>query len=121
MSLRSRVTAAERKLAYTAEEDFGELPDLTGSTLEEFLSNLDDMHVRVALIFPDRDPSLFERVARDDGSSELHYRTKRDGLAPMVIGMIKGLANRFGIAVSIEQIAVRGNGSDHDVFHIQKA
>ncbi len=106
---------------YTAKEGFGDLLDLSGSTLSEFLSNLDDMHVRVAMVFPKLEPPSFENVELDDGSYELHYRSDRDGLAPMVIGMIKGLADRFGVAVSIEQIGSRNNGSDHDVFHIREA
>ncbi len=106
---------------YTAREGFGDLLDLSGSTLAEFLSNLDDMHVRVAMVFPELEPPAFESVELDDGSYELHYRSDRDGLAPMVIGMIKGLADRFGVAVTIEQIGSRNNGSDHDVFQIREA
>ncbi len=106
---------------YTAKEGYGDILDLSGSTLSEFLSNLDDMHVRVAMVFPELEPPSFESVEREDGSHELHYGTERDGLAPMVIGMVKGLADRFNVRVSIEQIASRNNGSDHDVFHIRES
>ncbi len=105
---------------YTAQEGYGDLLDLSGSTLDEFLANLDDMHVRVAMVFPELEPPSFESVKRDDGSYELHYHSERDGLAAMVIGMVKGLATRFGVAVSIEQIASRNNSSGHDVFHIRE-
>ena len=107
-------------MQFTAEEGFGDLLDFSGATFEEFLGNLDNMHTRVAMIFPDLDPPSFERKEQDDGSYELHYHTLRGGLAPMVVGMVKGLAARFGIDVTIEQTAAKADGVDHDVFLIRQ-
>ena len=107
-------------MQFTAEEGYGELLDFSGSTFEEFMGNLDNMHTRIALIFPNLDPPSFDRKVLDDGSYELHYHTQRGGLAPMVIGMVKGLADRFGIDVLVEQVADRANGDDHDVFLIRQ-
>ena len=107
-------------MQFTAQEGYGELLDFSGSTFEQFMGNLDNMHTRVAVIFPSLDPPSFDRVKKDDNSYELHYHTQRGGLSPMVIGMIKGLADRFGIGVSIEQVADKANGDDHDVFRIRQ-
>ena len=47
----------------------------------------------------------------------LYYRSERTGLAPMVIGLLKGLGRRFSQDISIRQTAHRGL-DDHDVFRI---
>ena len=89
---------------YTIEEGYGDLLTMMGSTLDEFLDNLDSMHARIAGTMPKLMPPSFEREACDDGSSILHYRSERDGLAPMVLGLLKGLARRFSVTIEIEQL-----------------
>ncbi len=107
-------------MQFTAQEGYGDLLDFSGSTFDEFMGNLDNMHTRVSLIFPDLDPPSFQRTVLDDGSYELHYHSQRGGLAPMVVGMVKGLAARFDIDVSVEQVAAVTDGDDHDVFRIRQ-
>lgn len=108
-------------MQFTAQEGYGDLLDFSGSTFEDFLGNLDNMHTRVTLIFPELDPPTFERNVLEDGSYELHYHSARGGLAPMVVGMIKGLAARFDIDVLVEQVAAVADGDDHDVFQIRQS
>ena len=31
-----------------------------------------------------------------DGALRVHYRSEREGLAPIVVGLLRGLAGRFG-------------------------
>ena len=94
--------------------------ELFGRTLDDFLDNLDSMHGRVALSFPDLKPPKFRREALPDGTTLLHYHSDRAGLAPMVIGLLRGLANRFNESIAIEMRTSRDDGSDHDVVAIRR-
>jgi hypothetical protein len=70
------------------------------------------------MTFPALRPPSFE-VERIEGGQGLvlHYRSQRTGLAPMVIGLLKGLGRRFSQDISIRQTAHRGL-DHHDVFRI---
>lgn len=89
---------------YTIEEGYGDLLGMMGSNLGEFLDNLDAMHERLGERMPRMVPPAFERIPQDDGSSILVYESERAGLAPMVIGLLKGLAERFDEAIEIEML-----------------
>ena len=80
--------------------------------------NLDNLHSHVGLTFPALRPPSFS-VERIDGGGGLllHYRSQRTGLAPMVIGLLKGLGRRFSQEISVHQTAHRGL-DDHDIFRI---
>lgn len=104
---------------YTAVEGYGDLLASAGSDLVSFLSNLDQMHARVKLAFPDLRPPRFRVTDADDAGMRLHYFSDRPGLAPLVVGLVKGLAMRFGDEVTIES-GRDGDGDDaHDVFDIR--
>ena len=102
---------------YTIEEGYGDLLSMMGSTLDEFLDNLDSMHARIAGTMPSMMPPSFEREANEDGSSILHYRSERPGLAPMVLGLLKGLARRFSVNIHVEQ--VDGSTPNHVCFLVR--
>lgn len=104
---------------YTVSEGYGELMAMFGSNLKEFLGNLDRLHGHVQMGFPNLKPPSFkvEDVAGEPALL-LHYHSEREGLAPMVLGLVKGLAQRFSEAIDIVQVAYRGPGS-HDIFRIQ--
>lgn len=98
--------------------DYGPLIDMAGDTLPEVLMNLDDLHVRVGESFEDLKPPSFWCTEVTDTSLVLHYSSEREGLSPMVIGLIKGLGNHLGISCAIEQIVQRSEGADHDEFAV---
>ncbi|HAX77648.1 MAG TPA: heme NO-binding protein [Cyanobacteria bacterium UBA11372] len=104
---------------YTAQEGYGELMDMSGDTLTEFLQNLDDLHARVGMYFPQLKPPSFACTDLSENSMNLHYRSTRKGLTPMVVGLLKGLGIRFKIIIKISQIQSRENGADSDVFSIK--
>ncbi|MBW4441091.1 MAG: heme NO-binding domain-containing protein [Plectolyngbya sp. WJT66-NPBG17] len=104
---------------YTAEEGYGELLDMSGDRLPEFLENLDNLHARVGVSFPKLQPPSFECTEVEDHSLELHYRSDREGLAPMIVGLVRGLGERFDTEIDITQMESREAGSDHDVFVIK--
>lgn len=104
---------------YTAQEGYGELMEMSGDTLPEFLENLDDLHTRVGVSFPQLQPPAFDCEEEDDENLQLHYYSEREGLAPMVLGLVKGLGDRLDTEVDIQQTQSREDGADHDEFSIQ--
>jgi hypothetical protein len=44
----------------TDQEGYGDLMDMSGETLPEFLQNLDELHARVGVIFPKLQPPSFD-------------------------------------------------------------
>ncbi len=104
---------------YTAAEGYGPLMEMAGSSLPEFLHNLDDLHARVGVNFPQLVPPAFDTEEMEEGTMHLHYHSQRQGLAPMVIGLVEGLGDRFETPVEVEQLACRTDGSDHDVFAVR--
>lgn len=103
---------------YTIEEGYGDMLTMMGSSLDEFLDNLDSMHERIRMTMPDLVPPSFERESQEDGSSILHYRSERAGLAPMVQGLLHGLAKRFETELEIEPLESPEAG--HDRFRIRE-
>ena len=73
----------EHWTVYSAAVGFGHLLDFAGSNLVDFLRNLDTMHTRVALTFPELQPPSFKVTDVTDSSLRLHYYSQRPGLAPV--------------------------------------
>lgn len=109
----------EHWVLYTAQSGYGEMLAMFGSDLRSFLNSLDNLHSHVAMSFPAlRPPSFAVEQMEGDTGLLLHYRSERAGLAPMVIGLLKGLGRRFSQEISIRQTAFRG-ADDHDIFSIE--
>jgi len=96
-------------------QSYGPLLDASGRTLKEFLSNLDAMHARVAMTMPALRPPRFRLIEVDATLMKLEYFSTRKGLAPMVVGLLKGLAARFDTKVDIAHEPREG----HDEFTIR--
>ena len=92
---------------FVGKQNYGQLMDAAGDNLGDFLENLDEMHSRVMLSYPDLVPPSFKLTNRTEQSMSLHYSSTRTGLEPLVIGLLMGLADRFTIRISIEQRAER--------------
>lgn len=103
---------------YTAREGYGELIAMFGASLDEFLGNLDNMHARVGLNFPALRPPSFILNELGGGKFELEYHSCRENLAPMVIGLIKGLAKSFQQRVHIEHVKARADAG-FDCFYLE--
>ena len=105
---------------YTGVEGYGHLLDSAGSSLPEFLTNLDQMHARVKLAFPDLKPPRFRVTDADEDGLILHYYSHRPGLAPLVVGLVQGLAERFGDVVEVDSFRDEvGEDSEHDAFRVR--
>jgi hypothetical protein len=93
--------------------------DQLGADFPEALANLDAMHVRVALMMPNLKPPSFRVLERGDRRLTLAYISKRQGLAPMVIGLVKGLGHRYGLEPVVTLQKAREAGGDTDLFEVR--
>ena len=76
------------------------------------------LHDRVANIMPALRPPEFHSRIEEDGAILLTYLRHRAGLAPVVVGMMKGLGERFGRAVKVEHLERREDTGAHDLFRL---
>ena len=103
---------------YAGQSGFGNLLKLAGNSFVEKVRNLDDMHERILLTMPNLKPPSFELEAVGENTYDLSYYSTREGLAPMVIGLLKGLAAETGEIIVIEQTQEKSSNTDCDIFRI---
>ena len=103
----------------SADEGYGQMLSLFGADLRSFLLNLNDLHARVGLSFPELHPQTF--FVDDIGEEEvhLHFRSQRQGLGTFVLGLVEGLAERFNETVRVTSVAKQFEGADHDIFAVR--
>lgn len=101
---------------HTAPTYYGDLMAFAGTSFVEVVNNLDQMHARISLVFPNYKPPSFRCEALGEDKLRLHYRSERQGLGPVVEGMLVGLGDRFGLDVEVTPEKSRTDGHDHDVF-----
>ncbi|MBK8161139.1 MAG: heme NO-binding domain-containing protein [Rhodospirillaceae bacterium] len=104
---------------FVARRGYGELLEVSGNSLVEFLENLDNMHAQVGLIFPALRPPSFRVTDIGEDRLTLHYFSARQGLSPMVIGLLEGLEAHFRLSISARQVADKAAGDDHDIFEVR--
>ncbi len=97
----------------------GKLIDQGSETLIGRIRGLDEMHERMRLTMPHLNPPSFDFEERADGNHRLHYISNREGLAPMVLGLLQGMAQECGVTIDITHIERRSDGADHDVFSLR--
>ena len=102
-----------------AKEGYGEYFNAFGNDFESFVQGLDEMHVRISKMLPNLVPPSFQ-IERVDDHFEIHYVSQREGLAPLAVGVLKGLAQHFGGEAEVTQIEYKGT-DDHDVFEVRFA
>ena len=105
-------------IKYTAKEGYGELIARSGRSFVECLENLNDLHGRVALTFPDLKPPSFQCERTGPNEVALHYISHREGLTLFVVGLLEGLAELYGTEINV-RVEVKGSADhENDVFHI---
>ena len=101
-----------------APKGYGDYFNAFGNDFETFVSGLDEMHVRIAEMLPGLAPPSFKIETLGDNHFEIHYESPREGLAPLAIGTLKGIAQHFGGTADVTQIEYKGT-DDHDVFEVK--
>lgn len=103
----------------TASKSYGPLMDAAGGNLVQFLTNLNSLHDRITGTFVDYVPPEFKVESADGGRHRIHYISKRQGLTPFVVGLLKGLATRFDTELEIyAQQSLPIESGEHTVFEV---
>lgn len=87
-------------VSFVDDRGYGALLSGNGKTFKEFLSNLDQFHSRLSTAYPEFNPPEFEFYDRGE-NVELIYQSQRSGLAPIVSGILRGLAKRYGTEIEL--------------------
>jgi hypothetical protein len=96
--------------------------ELAGESLTDFLNNLNMLHERINNIMPELVAPQFTTRNESSNTIELEYRSHREGLSPMVIGLLKGLCKRFKKEnFKVSQIETKSVNGNCDVFKIEWA
>lgn len=104
-------------VAHFAPQHYQTLMDAAGGDMGAFIGNLNDLHVRVGLVFPGYQPPRFEVEPVGDRSLLLHYYSHREGLTPFVVGLLRGIGDRFG--QQVEVTLLEATAESHPVFEVQ--
>ena len=79
-----------------APKGYGDYFNSFGNDFESFVSGLDEMHVRISEMLPSLSPPSFDIEKLGENHFKIHYKSPREGLAPLAIGTLKGIAMHFG-------------------------
>ena len=106
----------EHWIRYTADEGYGEMMSMYGDSVFEFLGNLNNLHAQIRLTMPELKPPVITCREETNGRLRVTYESDRHGLAPMMIGLLRGLGERFDTPVDVEHVVQRNSHMDHDEF-----
>ena len=84
----------EHFFEFTQESGHSQMLNILGSNLFGFLVNLDSLHTHLSYTFIEMQAPSFQCTKTDEGL-ELHYYSKREGLYPIVIGIVQKAAKEF--------------------------
>jgi hypothetical protein len=109
----------EHWIEFAIREGYGRFLTTAGRTLRDVLINLDRMHEKIALSYPHLQQPTFWCTDVTDDTLVLHYMSARSGLAPLVIGIVRGLGKMHHTRVGIEHRQRRAEGAPHDEFVVR--
>lgn len=92
-------------ILYTADEGYKEILNIYGKTLSEFLGNLNLLHEQITLVMPNLKPPKFSVENGGENAFILTYESEREGLKPMVRGLLIGLGKRFNVELNVKELA----------------
>ena len=102
-------------ITYTANEGYGNLMDLSGKTFPDFIANLNHLHDRLGHVMPNLKPPVFSSKLLGEKRIELIYESEREGLYPMLLGLVKGLGKRFNHEVKIDTTSQSKKDGIHEI------
>lgn len=108
----------ESWVGYTDRQGYGPLFDIAGDSLPDFLLSLNTLHARVGRSFTGLRPPSFHFDHVGAHGLRMHYVSTRDGLCPMIFGLLRGLSQRFRTEVTVAEEACARRGAAHCVFLI---
>ncbi len=105
-------------LKFIAIKEYENILRLGGNNFRQFIARLNRVHAGVQEKFPELQPPQFFLTDVEENSFVLHYHSQRDGLLPLVIGILKGLAEKFNVDVKMRTLRTKEQGHDHDEIAI---
>lgn len=99
---------------------YGSIMHFTGSDLVTLLRNLDRMHHTVRITLPSALVPSFVVIEETPEAICVEYRSEREGLEPMVEGLLEGLIDRFGLNADVVP-ANPGQRPARFMIHLQPA
>lgn len=87
---------------HTAREAYGSMLDSLGDTMPSFLAGLDDMHARIRLTLPELQPPSLSVLSVEEDRLLLRYTTHRQGLVPLLRGIIEAVGDHLGTPATTE-------------------
>jgi predicted hydrocarbon binding protein len=106
----------EHWVLYTGRGAYGQLFNMAGNSLRDFLFNLDALHTRVGQNFEHLEPPSFRFDTLNERTVRMHYHSSRKGLCPLVGGLITGLSSRFATYCDVEHPVCSRRGAEHCEF-----
>jgi len=104
----------------TASKTYASLMDASGTSLHEFLENLNALHDRITGTFLNYIPPEFRIEELGGDRHRIHYISQRQGLTAFVTGLLHGLAERFGNDLEIiEQRNMPAETGEYTIFEVQ--
>ncbi|MCI5064850.1 heme NO-binding domain-containing protein [bacterium] len=103
-------------IEYAAAAGYESFLTALGTDVPKILSGLDNMHTRLGMSFTQIQAPSFWCTDVEDGSLTLHYRSERDGLEPLVVGILRGVGKRISKKIVAEK--VEDSTIDHSIFHV---
>lgn len=91
---------------YSGQTAIGQLLRFGGIDLLERLDGLNELHERIKLSMPHLKPPSFDFVELEEDVFSLRYWSDREGLEPMVIGLVRGLSEQTGQPIELSQDSV---------------
>jgi len=96
---------------FTGSSGWGHLFDIAGDDLRSFIAGLDALHMRLQTVMTEIRAPSFDVEVIGDHELEVLYRSDREHLAPMVAGLLEGMAELFEESWDIVQIEERSDAS----------
>jgi hypothetical protein len=87
---------------------YADIMRLAGSDIRSFIGHLDQMHAGIGEVMIEARMPSFRIVDERPGRIDVAYQSTRDGLEPMVKGLLAAIMTRFGHMGTVEQIAAEG-------------
>jgi len=106
-------------IQYTAVEGYGALMDMFGSDYFEALTNINQLHARIGLSMPALSAPRFNIRRETATRCVVEYISHRQGLAPMMLGLLEGLAEKHQVTVAIEHLPP-GEENTNDLFIVTR-
>ncbi|MFK8081731.1 MAG: heme NO-binding domain-containing protein [Granulosicoccus sp.] len=94
----------EHWIQYTVDEGYGQTVSMYGNSVPEFLHNLNNLHAQIRLSLPELNPPTITCETTGSGDFLVCYQSDRAGLAPMLVGLLRGLGKRFCTPVTVEYV-----------------